>query len=59
MFRIVRALRLISRNDGLRVGLQALIKAIPNFFRIFSIIILLFLMFGIVAVSFFKGTFFY
>jgi len=59
MFRIVRALRLISRNEGLKVGLQALIKAIPNVFRIVSIMILFFLMFGIVAVSFFKGTFFY
>lgn len=59
MFRIIRALRLISRNEGLKVGLQALIKAIPNVFRIVSIMILFFLMFGIVAVSFFKGTYFY
>lgn len=36
-----------------------MIKAIPDVFRIVSIMILFFLMFGIVAVSFFKGTFFY
>jgi hypothetical protein len=59
MFRIIRALRLISRNEGLKVGLQALIKAIPNVFKIVSIMVLFFLMFGIVAVSFFKGTFYY
>lgn len=59
MFRIIRALRLISRNEGLKIGLQALIKAIPNVFRIVAIMVLFFLMFGIVAVSFFKGTFYY
>ena len=51
MFRIVRVLRLIGQDDGLKIGLQALIRAIPNAMRIIVIMLIFFLVFGIVSVS--------
>jgi Ion transport protein len=57
MFRILRALRLISRAEGLRIGLQALLQAIPNVLRIVAIMVLFFIIFGIIAIGYFKGRF--
>ena len=51
MFRIVRVLRLIGQDDGLKIGLHALIRAIPNAIRIIVIMLIFFLVFGIVSVS--------
>ena len=51
MFRIVRVLRLIGQDDGLKIGLQALIRAMPNALRITAIMLIFFLVFGIVSVS--------
>lgn len=59
MFRILRVLRLISRAEGLRIGLQALLQAVPNVLRIVLIMLLFFIIFGIVAISYFKGRFYY
>jgi voltage-dependent calcium channel T type alpha-1G len=58
MFRILRAVRLISRAEGLRIGLQALVQAIPNVLRIVMIMVLFFLIFGIIAISYFKGRYY-
>ena len=58
MFRILRALRLISRAEGLRIGLQALLQAIPNVLRIVVMMVLFFMIFGIIAISLFKGRFY-
>lgn len=58
MFRVLKIVRLISKNEGLKIGLQALIRAIPNVLRIVMILILFFLLFGIIAISKFKGKFF-
>lgn len=51
-------LRLISRNDGLRVAVGALIRALPNIINITLIMLLFFLIFGVILVSQFKGHFF-
>jgi voltage-dependent calcium channel T type alpha-1G len=59
MVRIVRALRIISRNDGLKVAVKALMLAVPNISNVTVIMLLFFMIFGIVSVSFFKGKFFY
>jgi Ion transport protein len=59
MFRILRVLRLIGKDEGLKIGLQALFKAIPNVLRISVIMGIFFLIFGIISVSFFKGTYYY
>ena len=58
MFRVLKIVRLISKYEGLKIGLQALIRAIPNVLRIVMILVLFFLLFGIIAISKFKGKFF-
>lgn len=59
MFRILRLLRLISRNDELKVAVRALFLAIPNVANITVIMMLFFLIFGVILVSYFKGKLFY
>jgi hypothetical protein len=59
MFRVFRVLRIISKTDGLKIGLSALFRAIPNIVRVSTIVLLFLLIFGILTVSFFKGTFHY
>jgi hypothetical protein len=51
IFKMLRVLRLIGRAEGLRIGLQSLLRAIPNVLRIVMILILFFLIFGIIAIS--------
>ena len=58
MFRILRILRLIGRNESLKVGVQALLFAFPNMMNVTIIMLFFFLNFGILLVSYFKGKFF-
>ena len=55
IFRILRLLRLISRNEELKVAVRALFLAIPNVANVTIIMILFFIIFGVIAVSYFKG----
>jgi hypothetical protein len=57
--RIMRVVRLIGRQTSLKIGLYALIRAMPNALRIIAIMLIFFIVFGIVSVSKFKGTFNY
>lgn len=59
IFRILRSMRLISRNEQLKVAVRALFYAIPNILNITIIMLLFFLIFGVIAVSYFKGKFYY
>jgi Ion transport protein len=59
IFRVLRLLRLITRNEELKVAVRALFLAIPNVANVTIIMILFFLIFGIIAVSYFKGKFYY
>ena len=54
-FRILRSLRLISKNEGLKVAVRALLFAIPNILNITVIMLLFFFIFGIICMSYFKG----
>jgi voltage-dependent calcium channel L type alpha-1F len=58
MFRVLKIARLISKNEGLKIGLLALFQAIPNVIRIVMSLFLFFLIFGIIAIAKFKGKFF-
>lgn len=51
MLRIMRILRLVGQEASLKIGLYALIRAIPNALRITAIMLIFFLVFGIVSVS--------
>lgn len=59
MFRVFRPLRLISRNEGLKTAVIALVKAFVPILSITMIVLLFFLIFGIIGISYFKGLYFY
>ncbi len=58
LLRVLRPLRVISRNKGLKIGITALINAIPNIFNVIIISLLFFVIFGIIGVNYFKGAFY-
>lgn len=58
MIRILRPLRMISRNQNLKKIVQSLINAVPDIFNVLVISSLFFMLFGILATTFFKGAFF-
>ena len=55
MLRVFRALRLISKNDGLKVAASALFRAIPHVLNVAVIMVMFFFISGTICVSFFKG----
>jgi hypothetical protein len=58
LLRVLRPLRVISRNKGLKIGIQALIMAIPSLFNVLIISLTFFMICAIIGVNYFKGTFF-
>lgn len=58
MFRVMRPLRLISRNEGLKTAVTALVMAFIPIMSIIMIVLLFFLIFGIIGISYFKGLYF-
>ena len=58
-FRILRALRLVGRNEGLKVAVRALLYAIPYVINVAIIMILFYLVFAIISISYFKGKLYY
>lgn len=58
LLRILRPLRVASKNKGLRIGIQALLVAIPRLFNVTIISLLFFIICGIIGVNYFKGTFY-
>ena len=59
VLRILRSLRLISRNDGLKVAVRAFLHAIPNILGMTVIMIIFFIIFGVISVNYFRGRLFY
>lgn len=59
LLRVLRPIRVISKNEGLKVSVMALISSIPPLGNVAIICFLAFIIFGTVAVTFFKGTFYY
>lgn len=58
LLRVLRPLRVISRSKGLKIGIQALFMAIPSIINVIIVSMVFFLIFGIIGVNYFKGTFF-
>ncbi|XP_078316452.1 sodium channel protein para-like isoform X16 [Crassostrea virginica] len=56
--RALRPLRAVSRWEGMRVVVNALIKAIPSIANVMMVCLIFWLIFGIVGVQFFAGKFF-
>ena len=59
MIRLMRPLRVISRNENLKLSIQALIVSVPAIASLMVIVLLVMLIFGIIAVNMFKGKSFY
>ena len=59
MARVLRPLRVISRNPGLRIAVMSLINAIPNIGNVMVVSILFLLLFAILGTNLYKGYFFY
>merc|ERR1719421_1664432 len=57
ILRALRPLRLIGRNPNLKLVVSTLLKAIPELANLIVVGLLFFLIFGLMAVSSFKGTF--
>ena len=56
--RAVRPLRMISRNEGLQIVINTLFSSIPALKNVMMVTILLLLIFAIMGVNFFKGSFY-
>lgn len=50
---------MIGRNEGLKIAVRALLFAIPSIISITVIMIMFFLVFAVISVSYFKGKMFY
>lgn len=53
--RVLRPLRMISRNEGLKLVVNALLKALPGIVNVIVVTVLVFLIFSVVTVNYFKG----
>ena len=58
VLRLFRPLRVIQKNEGLKVAIKALFMAIPNITYVSIIAMLFFAIFGMTGVNMFKGAFF-
>ena len=55
MARLLRPLRVISKNESLKLSLQALVVAVPAIANLMVIVLLVMFIFGIIAVNLLKG----
>jgi hypothetical protein len=58
-FRVLRPLRLISRNENLRLVINALIRSIPNVGNVIIICVFFFTILGVICVNYLKGAMYY
>jgi len=56
--RALRPLRVISRNEGLKLVVNALFSSLPAMGNVMLVCLLFVLIFAILGINFFKGTFF-
>jgi len=57
-FRALRPLRVIVRSDQIKTVLRSLYRALPALANVFLFCLLLWLIFGILAVDLYKGSFY-
>lgn len=58
LMRVIRPLRMISKNPGLKIAIESLIKVIPGISNLMLISVLCILLFSILGTTFYKGLFF-
>eukprot|EP00347_Sterkiella_histriomuscorum_P013804 403363301 len=59
LLKVLRPLRVISRNQGLKISLRSLGKAVPGIINVSIISLVFYLIFGIIGVNYFKGVYYY
>ena len=59
MLRVLRSIRLISRNEGLKLSVISLIHSLPGIIRVTIVSFLFYILFGIFFLNIFKGRFFH
>jgi Ion transport protein len=59
MIKILRPLRVIGRNEGLKLAVDTLIHVIPNVFNVSIISLIFYMIFGVFCVTFTKGELYY
>lgn len=57
IFRAFRPLRVISKNEGMKLVVNALLVSIPSMTNVLIVCALIILIFAIMGVNFFKGAF--
>jgi len=58
LMRVIRPLRMISRNPGMKIAIESLLKSIPGIGNLMLISLLVILMFSILGTTFYKGLFY-
>ena len=56
LIKVLRPLRAISKNPGLKISISALAIALPGIFDILIVMLLFFFIFGIITMNYFKGN---
>jgi len=59
LMRIMRPLRMISKNEGLKLSIVSLFESIPQILNVILVSFLFFLIFGIIGVNYLKGQYYY
>lgn len=58
LLRVIRPLRVISRNDGLKVSIMSLGIALPGIINVMIVSLLFYLIFGVIGINYMKGKFY-
>ena len=58
LMKVMRPLRFISRNQGLRISIRALGVALSGIMNAIAILIMFLFIFGIIGINYFNGRFF-
>ena len=58
LLKVLRPLRALSRNEGLKLSINALRVALPEIIQITIINIVFYFIFGVIAINYFKGQFY-
>ena len=57
LIKVLRPLRALSKNEGLKISINALRVALPEIFQIAILSIMFYFMFGVIGINYFKGQF--
>ena len=58
LIKVLRPLRMISKDQGLQISIKALFHSIPSICNVMLISLMFFFIFGIVGVNYLKGTYY-